>query len=241
MEENHNTGVGGYNLDRGQTLTIHDPDTTGFRVNTPLPETFGFQVGSEIGTPFSGYQTDSLLAKGLALAGTSVKTGLVTKKMYMGPEPTEISMTLNFNAWNSARDEVLVPVLKLMFMSVGSSNKVSDLVHEFSRQYEQMDVINPERMLAKKAGAENVQGISDLVRYMRSPGMVNIRFGDIYKLRNVYLSSVEPEFSNVLDVEKLPMQATVSIQAQLSEPFDKEQLNRSFYERVNTSEQNGGV
>ena len=222
-------------LHQGQLIQIRDPNF-GWHVKAPLPESFGYTVGSEIGTPFSGYATEGNLSKVLALQfGVSNRVGLVTRKIYQGPEPTEVSMDLNFNAYYSARKEVVAPIIKLMLMSVGHEDSFDDVegtIADYIRGYMSIG----ESAIASVAGFEGDEDFNDtdssraakLIRFMRTPGLCAVKVGNVFRLSNVYISNVSPTFSNVLDHEFLPMSATCSITIELSQPMSKIRIAESF-------------
>ena len=221
-------------LDPGQVVTFHDPNF-GWRVKAPLPEQFGYSVGSEIGTPFAGYATEGALSKVLALQfGVSSRVGLITQKLYQGPQETELSFDLNFNAYYSSKLEVVAPIVKLMLMSVGQEQSVAD-----SKE----GVLNKVRGLLT-AGENITTGMVDafteddlsfedgsaaeLIRFMRTSSLCTVKVGKIFTLKKVFISNVTPSFSNVLDNEFLPMSASCNVTIELQSPMTKIEIGKSF-------------
>ena len=221
-------------LDPGQVVEFHDPNFD-WRVKAPLPEQFGYSVGSEIGTPFAGYGTDGALSKVLALQfGVSSRVGLITQKLYQGPQETEISFDLNFNAYYSSRLEVMAPIVKLMMMSVGQEQSVNDAKEGVLNEVRRMLTATDR---AGSAVAEFVTGAdfsieegsaAELIRFMRTPSLCSVRVGKIFTLNKVFISNVTPSFSNVLDNEFLPMSASCNVTIELQSPMTKLRIGKSF-------------
>jgi len=89
-------------------------------VIAPLPDNFGFTVGSEFSTPFDVSLPAGAIQKAAFVANISQKIGVRMRKMYSNPEPVEISFEMEFVSFYSARDEVLIPILNLTSMSLGT-------------------------------------------------------------------------------------------------------------------------
>lgn len=232
----------------GQKIKFRDKQF-GYTVEAPLPETFGFSVGSEIGTPFAGYASEGTLAKLIALRfGVTNRIGLVTRKIYQGPEPTEMSFDLTFNAYYSSRTEVILPIVKLMIMSVGRAQDLSDARGKIAEQLIKITtategIISDAIKFIGLADDDIVEEgeISQLIRFMRAPSLCGVSVGNVFKIRNAYISNVTPTFSNVLDRDFLPLHATCSVTVQLEQPMTKVTLAQSFADAVQLgSETTGG-
>lgn len=226
-------------LDDGQKIRIIEREdngaATGRYVEAALPEEFGFSVGSEIGTPFAGYATEGRLAQFLALSGVSTKAGLVTTKIYQGPEPTEMELSLSFDAYYSAKDEVVGPIVQLMLMAVGSedglgptmksvSNYLKSSLPSIASNYA-MSMFDVSDDLSDEVSDSR---IDELLRFFRAPNVCQIEVGNLFTIERAYISTVTPSFSNVLDSEFMPMHATCTVSVQLEKPFHKRSLARAF-------------
>lgn len=234
-------------LNTGHTIEFHDRGF-GWRVKAPLPENYGYTVGSEIGTPFSGYATDGTISKLMALQfGVSSRIGLVTQKIYQGPEPTEVTFDLNFNAYYSARHEVVAPVIKLMMMSVGQEKNLEETSREVAENIRSYTTLGEEQLgnfLDASGDVESTlesqsSSAAQLIRFMRTPSTVTVRVGNIFTLVNAYLSNVQPQFTNVLDFEYMPMSATCSVTLELANPMTKLRLSRAFGDAFRGSTEQG--
>ena len=196
----------------------------GHMVLAPLPETFGFTVGSEFSAPFDTGISSGIVQKALAIGSISQKIGLRMKKMYANPEPTEISFDLEFQAYYSASDEVVIPIIKLAAMSLGRSmtdldaraaailNKVSQSFGGGGGGLMSIIVAGQE---ANTGGI--VERIANLIGLIEGPNTQTIMFGNLYTMTNCYITSMSPQFSNVLDKDGFPMSATCSITVTLEQ------------------------
>ncbi len=190
-----------------------------------LPEEFGFSVGSEIGTPFSGFASDGNVAKLLYLTtDSSAKAGLITKKLFMGPEQSEISFDINFQAYYSGYHEVIDPIVRLMMFSTGHKKSVSETIAEIAGKFRTLDQIG--ESLTEASGGEIKE--KPTFAFMQGPGTCTIKFGKVMKLTGVYISNVTPNFSGILDNEGYPLSGSASITGQLQEPMTKERLATAF-------------
>ncbi len=207
-------------------------------VLAPLPDNFGMTVGSEYSSPFDANFASGTLSKALAIGGSigNKTAGVATTKFYSNPEPSEISIDLQFEAYYDARQEVLEPVIRLMAMSLGRTidfeaarniienmaNKVGSITgldNMFSGEIETSDstVRNSDRILG-------------FLNFVQGPPIVSIKFGNAMKLDRVYISSVAPQFSNILDADGIPMSATCSITAILErDPVIDEDSFETFW------------
>lgn len=178
------------------------------RVAAALPDNFGISVGSVFTDPFNANITSNPIAeKVAAFFNFSRKAGArVTSVYYDGPEPTEISLELEFAAYYSGHDEVISPVLSLMLMAVGREQDYRDLQGQFTgfpgavldRWIEQIE--------ESKGGT-----VADQIKLIRGPQPVRINFGGVMRIPAAYVSTVAPAFSNVLDNQFAPLHATCAI------------------------------
>ena len=196
------------------------------RVIAPLPETFGFTVGSEFSSPFDTGISSGLVQKALAIGSISQKIGLRMKKMYANPEPVEISFDLEFTAFYSAADEVVAPVIRLAAMSLGRSiQDLDERAHEVIRKVAGKAGSVGDAVLVKSEGhmeqdstsGNIIKRVADLIGIIEGPNTQWIRFGNIYEIPDVYITSISPQFSNVLDKRGYPMSAVCSVTVTLEQ------------------------
>ena len=192
------------------------------RILSPLPSDFGFTVGSEFSAPFDVSMSAGLLQKTLALSNISQKIGIRMKNMYANPVPTEISVELEFAAYNSAADDVVAPVVQLAGIALGTNLDAEATERKID------DAVNKLYQIAKAAGAgaseddqdtggvskpsfelpidkETFNNISSFLGLITGPELLVLEFGDFVRIPDVYITSMAPQFSNVLDKAGLPM------------------------------------
>ena len=95
--------------------------TEGGTVKASLPEEYGLTVGSEFSTPFDVNSFSQRVQQLMAVTSSGIgqKAGFKMRRYYTNPELSEISFDIELIAYYSCVHEVLLPVYKLMKMSVG--------------------------------------------------------------------------------------------------------------------------
>lgn len=219
-------------------------------VEAPLPDNFGFSVGAAYSTPFDTMALNETLQKAFAVGGVSQKTNMSMRKMFVHQEPTEISFELEFEAYYSARDDVLLPVFNLIMMTLPSNLEFDEAAEEVQ------SVVN---LISKKSNTalgalgfdtkfeENTDNVSNfakdaevrkygskamgLLSFVEAPNKIDIMFGDVFRITDAYISSASPQFSNNLDSDGVPMSAKVSITITPEKPPTKEGVSQWFSRR----------
>lgn len=214
---------------------IHFIDSIhGITVFANMPETMTVGVGSDIGSPFAGYASEGTAAKVLALTtGASSKIGIVTKKLFMGVDQPDISIDVKFEAYYSALDEVLVPVVKLMLIATAEEKNLEESIKGVLKFIDGGEGAIAE--LTAKA-TKRTYDTDKLINYLKTPATIKVKFGEIFTVRNAFLSSVSVSFSNVLDSDFLPMEATVSLTITPQDPFTKNEVVAMFKNRINRTQ-----
>lgn len=225
-------------LDDRQLVTFHD---TVYKmiVKAPLPETVNIGAGSEINSPFANFASDGTAASLLALTtGASSRIGITTKKLFMGPDQPDISIDLKFEAYYSAYEEVLMPCIKLLLMSTGDER---DLLKDTGLKSYLQSITGGLQDKAKASVGDVAKTVKtdnvstdDLINYLKTPTAIKVRFGNILTVYNAFVSNVNVSFSNVLDNNFLPMEATASVTLTPQDPFTKKTLVGSFKDRITT-------
>ena len=221
-----------------QTCALPIYTQYGLNVIAPIPETLSIGVGSEIGSPFASYATEGNASNLLALAtDSSQKIGITTKKLFMGPDQPDITLDLKFSAYYSAAEEVLLPCIKLMLMAAGEERSLIDDLKKLAKPLkalERAQTILVEN-ITKAVGADNVP-TSELISYLRAPGLTIIKFGEFFTIKDNYISNVNVTFSNVLDYDNIPMEAIVSVTITPQNPWTKNTLIGAFARQVSDPE-----
>lgn len=217
-------------------------------IEAPLPETFGLTVGSEFSSPFDAQALAGVLQKfkipGALAGGVSRRMGVVTTKFYSNPEPTEISFELEFKAEYSARHEVVEPALALMCMSLGDAYTTEEFVSEIADIRDGLSELSGG--LVSKADRANTEGANadsaskpdwwedtdnamELIGLIKGPATVRIKFGNVYELAPVWVSSVNAQFSNVVDAEGMPLACTCSVTAVIQRDPVRADMRKFFH------------
>lgn len=234
-------------LDEKHKITIirqKDADLT--VLQAPLPDQFGFSVGSEFTAPFDAQALAGVLQKlKIPTAGLSRRVGVVTTKFYSNPEPTEISFEMHFHAEYSARHEVMEPTFALMGMSLGKNMTSEDLIAVIDKFRDSIADLTGIESISSGSNSEgandsssgggdigewsrSTDGALALIGLIESPETVIIKFGNVYALDNVWISSVTPSFSNTVDAEGFPLSCTCSVNAVLQRDPVIDDLRRFF-------------
>lgn len=221
-------------------------------VSAPLPDGWGMTVGSEFGTPFDTGGVNDTLAKLFAIGGISQKAGIRMKKMYMNPEPTEISFDMEFYAWYDAKSEVLIPAVTLLAMALGRTLTYDELKGKMKGFYmkvaggvntalsytgvessvdEEVSLNSEnETVVSVEEGADKLLSLIGLIQ---GPPSSEIRFGEAMVLPECYVTSVAAKFSNVLDPDGIPMSCTCSVTATLVQAPVADDITEYFDFREN--------
>lgn len=190
-----------------------------------LPETFGYGVGAEITAPFASFISESNTVNILRATGISNKTGLMTTKIYAGPDQPDITVDLKFDAYYDAYNEVVVPVVNLLKMASGAD--------ETALSEQQVRSTFGEGLV--DAIGENVNDALvkiAQIHYLQAPSKLTVMFGNVFRLESCYIVNVDPRFSNLLDYNGYPMEATVSVTFSLIKPMVYQDISRSFTRKL---------
>lgn len=215
-------------------------------IEAPLPETFGLTVGSEFTSPFDAQALAGVLQKFKIPGASNIsrRMGVVTTKFYSNPEPTEISFDVEFKAEYSARYEVAEPALALMLMSLGDSftadevestiveirDGLSDLTGGMVSKSNTDDSNGANNGTADTGGnsgwMDDTSQVMDFIGLIKGPATVRIKFGNLYELAPVWVSSVGVQFSNIVDAEGFPMSCICNVTAVIQrDPVRTDMLN----------------
>ena len=233
-----------------QTVMSATPRANKIRIKThvgevqaPLPDNIGFSVGSEYSSPFEANLLSGTLGKIAIASGRAPKVGISTTKFYTSPEPSEISLDLEFNAYYSAREEVVVPVARLMVAALGIETTYREMKEELQEMLRKIrgfagfgNIGTEEGEMADNRDTSTIDDIerdadelSEIIGFIRAPSTTSIIYiGSFCVLDNVYISSVTPQFSNVVDANGYPLSATVSLTAVLRKSPTANDMARAF-------------
>jgi len=109
-----------HSLDPRQVVTLRARmnENNIMDVRAPLPESIPFSTGNDIDETFDFFKLASKLAQSVGVAsGVSIDRGLAEQQQWRGIINQEFSMDLQFQAYNSGKDDVVIPVKTLLLMS----------------------------------------------------------------------------------------------------------------------------
>jgi len=181
-------------------------------IKAALPENFGISVGSVFTDPFNAnVSSNSTVEKVAAKLQVSRKIGArVTSVYYSGPEPTEMSVELEFNAFYSAEQEVMAPIISLMMMAVGTEKGLDDLNAQLKGSSSNFFTETASKWI-EQIDSSAAGGIASEIKIIKGPQPCQIKFGNVMTIDSAYISTASPSFSNILDNQFLPMQATCAL------------------------------
>lgn len=193
-----------------------------YKIQSPLPDSFGMTLGSEYSEPFDTGALSDKWAKAFAIGGIGQKAGLRMKKMFTNAEPTEISFDMEFVAYYDAADEVLLPIVQLCRLTLGHVLQGEDINKKFEDLVNKLTFASTANILSDiESAGDTVSENEDVNKYgsrvleiaslIDSPPKVKLQFGNIMKWKNMYITSIAPQFSNVLDENGIPLSAKVSV------------------------------
>lgn len=212
-------------MDEKRLVRIYQTEGSAY-VLAHLPESFGMSSGAEISAPFASFVSDGTAAGLLRLVGVSNKIGLSTTKVFIGPEHPPVTLDLKFVAYYNALEEVVLPVFQLLAMSAGKEQEAGsdiDLLQEYIDSLKTAinagidyagDFVKQEKFADKVT--ESIKNFK--ITYLRSPSPVQVKMGNIFTIPNCFISNVDPRFSNILDGNGYPIEATVSLTLDIVTP-----------------------
>lgn len=221
-------------------------------VEAPLPETYGLGVSSDYTQPFENFISDGNVASALRMTGYSNKIGLFTEQVWVGPDVVTFTLELSFTAYYSAVNEVLIPVMNLMVMGSGLKTDAKEILAEMKKMYKVANVKSGGVADTVIGGVSDVVGTaseyagdvlgieenedfgvtfekaSKYIEAAKAPPMVYVRLGNVMDIPNCMITEVNPEFSNVLDYQGMPMSAKVSVTFTFKRPQFANDVARMF-------------
>lgn len=205
-------------IDEKFILEIHPTDSDDPLVKAHLPEEFGFGVGSKIEEPFSKYLSGGPASMLLATQeGASLGAGLFTKRYWMGPEKTDISLNLNFYSHYNAATEVVDPIQALMRIAVSGNNSEADKIENLIP--DGIPIVSSALEKASAAG---------LFQYATQSEPVTVHFGNIFTIERAFISEATSSFSNVLDNQGYPISGSISLTLVVVDPYYKGTITKAF-------------
>lgn len=210
------------------TLEIRSGVRGGTTIHANLPDGFGFTVGNVFSSPFDTGALNGMIAKGAAVGAIGLNQMVSMQKVFMNPEPTEISFEMKFDAYYDPVGEVVAPVINLLRVSLSRQlnsatidQKVKDIIqgaYEIAGGSGEIEYKGGYASVANDATGEKLDTALELIGFIASPDTVSIRFGDVYTIRDAFISSVGIAFSNKLDRNGMPMSCTCNVSAVLRRP-----------------------
>ena len=211
------------NLDLKFKISIVSNRYPDVRIYSPMPEQMTMGVGSEIGSPFAGYATDGKLAQVLALSGISHKVGIVTTKMFMGPDNPDISLDLKFETYHNAKYDVLFPAINLMTWATSyqdvfdvtqiaenADQNLQDIINDTFKGLEFTEEVT-EGAVNFVTGSNVDIDLSKVIKFLKAPPLCHVYYGTFFTMKEVYLSNVSVSFANTLDPQGIPTSATATV------------------------------
>lgn len=190
----------------------------GKTIESPLPDDYGFTVGSEYTTPFDIGSVSGMVQKAFALGKVSAPVGLRMRKMYANPEPTELSFKMTFDAYYDALEEVLKPVVTLVKMGLGREMTSADINDKIDNIGNIINMVtgggnaDGQRTIEIPEKTMQVSGrVSGLIKLINAPDICTLSFGTFCVIDDVFITSTAVSFSNCLDERGYPMSATVDV------------------------------
>lgn len=215
-------------------IKIYNPIFGDVPIVGHLPEEYGFSLGSEYTEPFGNLVPDqgpSLIA-GQAAFGVSMRQGLITEKFYSGPEPVEFNLDIVFHSFYSAEEEVVLPIVKLLFLAVGLDNRVINDTEAVNDALGATGILS--QLPSNSLGVRVTDWIEDFeFSVFQSHQPSTIKFGDFLELsNNVFIQNVTCNFNNIMEEGKdgsgYPTKGTASISALFKKPPAAQEIANYF-------------
>lgn len=183
----------------------------GGRVKAYVPETFQLAVTSQFNQPFGqGIQNTTVgtLSKMLGLGALTSQS--MTAQIWEGTQPIEMSLELEFLAYNDPAAEVRDPIKELLKMTMPSKRGFGFLLDPPGPVYKDIVDWNTFEVKSGQTAAKQI----------------SIKIGNFLLFDNVVIEAVNCVFHSLMTAGGIPLRATVSVTfktffVQLKEDLDK--------------------
>lgn len=166
------------------------------QILAPIPEQVAISTGNAYDQTFDILQFKQTVVNWISKgAGKKFTRGISERQYWDGIENQEITLELEFAAYNSGYWDVVVPCRNLMMLATPTERGSTDI------------------------STNDVEGIENLTAHWDEPPHIMVSIGDFLTLNNVGISNCSVSFSNKLDNEFMPLSATASVSFVMIDPF----------------------
>lgn len=183
------------------------------RVNAPLPDSYGVSTAGQLEQTFSWLQLKDTIARyGAVLDPTSTLSanrsyarGIAERQYWSGPDNSEFSFDLKFTAYHSGMADVVIPTRNLLLLAAPVASGI--------------DLLDGGVFGNGGANTSGLGALTSFAAWWNSPPIVHIKFGNVFSLPRVWVKSVSVTYSNDLDNEFQPLEATASLTVVPRDPY----------------------
>lgn len=219
----------------------------GSSIEAYLPQDISFNTEGSWEAPFQGLVNSSGLAVLTSLGGFSLKSQALSQQVWMGVEPLQFTLKLQFIARTDARKEVLDPIQKLLEMVSPSTNGATFVPPgpSYASTLRRLsDDLN-------KAGAADSAGGSEIIGFLKSSTAgisgwaadhvsqdgeeFQVQIGNILRITNIVLQGVRPTLltqqllrGKTLETSGLPMRTEADVTFRTITSLTKENIRTIF-------------
>lgn len=169
----------------------------GNAVKAFVPETFQLGVVSSFGQPFGqGISNSALGQASKTLAGNALTSQSMTAQVWEGTQPLELTLELEFVAETNPLTEVLLPLKRLLEMTMPSKGAGGFLLEPPGPVYK--DIVNWAAFEVKRGEGQAARQIT-------------VQIGNFLLFDNVVIEQVNTTFHSMMHESGVPMRATVSV------------------------------
>lgn len=179
----------------------------GNAVKAFVPETFQLGVVSSFGQPFGqGLNASAAGKASIMMTGNALTSQSMTAQIWEGTQPIEITLELEFVAESDPLIEVLLPIQRLLEMTMPSRGLGGYLLEPPGPVYK--DLIN----WAAFDKARNALGIDGIASGGGAAAkQIAVQIGNFILFDNVVIEQVNSTFHSLMHESGIPMRATVSV------------------------------
>lgn len=164
------------------------------------------------------------------VTGHSLVSRFMTRRIWKGTSPVEISLTLQFRALTSAYTDVVQPVKSLMQMALPSS---ADPITIGRFKLPFLSPPGPDPYSGEAVNQQALASVSDsdrqtiqsIVRETKAGDLISIHIGTFLQFHSVIVREVNPVFDQMMDEHGNPLSASVTMVFETYEILTKEQVD----------------
>lgn len=182
------------------------------------PASIRFGVQSRWSTPLESIVSDPLVFAAASVFDTSPYFDWMALAVWMGSEPIQMTIPLEFVAETDAQAEVIEPIKNLLKLALPTKDK-GFLIPPGPRPLGEIKVP------ASIPGSESISKALKSMFNSTSGEIIRINIGNVISFGRIVVLATDVELSNIVDPDGVPMFGTVNLTFRTFDAMDKAEIN----------------